>query len=620
MEGLVRFSRGLLELLGGDPAGRDEVHQVVSTWVGWRRFPAAGRMPGGHPCSIYQAHPWTSSVLPLFDQASLRLDYADGVMARLQGILERLRQAKVELDPPPGHPAPLLWTDEWKRQPMPHQVRAVRALERMHYRALLADDMGLGKTATSIWAWQQSACPRLLVICPKTVKRNWVREIHGTLAGVQAFVVDGTTRQRADVLGAMRYTLGLPPEGRAAAVINYDLLHRLPAPEQDVLKQWIAGQFLIADESHYLKNRKATRTKFVMDDLHGALCRLCLSGTPVRNTLEDLWAQLHIVRPGIYSSFAQFDKFHLVRGKAEYEYSRTADGKSKRIVKSVVRAVTAKGQLNAIVNTCQVRRKKEDVLNLPEKTYTYPDLDLDEATKKIYVAMRDFALVELAALPEGESIFAPGARSALEATLRLEQIAQGFLGGIPEQYLAKVTPLISKFAEKIPGREGHVIFPQSAKIAWLQETIETILLQGGKPLVFSRFNTPMFWLAEQWEGAAVMHGGVSTDGRDKILSDFATGGVSVLFCQVKIAEGWNATCSQDVVFYGRDWSPAVNSQAVDRVHRIGQVGTVNVQIPIVTGTFESYLHRKLQAKQADADVALKSLTIGELMQVLQEVE
>jgi SNF2 family DNA or RNA helicase len=71
-----------------------------------------------------------------------------------------------------------------------------------------------------------------------------------------------------------------------------------------------------------------------------------------------------------------------------------------------------------------------------------------------------------------------------------------------------------------------------------------------------------------------------------------------------------------VIFYGRDWSPAINAQAADRPHRIGQTGTVNVQVPIVQKTFEAYLHKKLAAKTADAQQALKSMTIGELMEAL----
>ena len=610
----VRLRGSHLELLGGAPEGRDALHKLIATWAGWSRRPAAVSLPGGGRCSVYSTRVWESTIVPLLDSVSLDLDWdAEELQAHLQAILGRLKAAKTELDPPPSHHAPLKWDDEWAgRHPMPHQVQAIRALGQMGHRAILADDMGLGKTASSIWAWQQAGAQRCLIVCPKTVKRNWQREIWTTLKDVAVHLIDGTPKQRADACSLMQAAMDHPAE-RAAAIINYDLLHRLPDRERDIVTAWCAGQFLICDESHYIKNRKAGRTKFVMEHLApadgGALARLLLSGTPIRNTLEDLWTQVQAVRPGTWSSFHQFDKMHLVRSNMEVQA-----GKRKKTI-SVVRNSKNVEQLNAVVNTLQVRRKKEDVLDLPPKIYTYPDFNLDPPTAKIYRAMKDFALMELAELGPDTPIFHPQAKSALEATLRLEQIAQGFLGGIPENYLERITPLL-KTAHKIEGRPGHLIFPNSAKIEWLRETIDSVILQGGRPVIFSRFNTPLFWLVEQWDGAAMLHGGLNMTQRDEVIEKFQHNGIPVLFCQVKIAEGFNLTASQDVIFYGRDWSPAINSQAADRCHRIGQLGTVNVQVPIIRKTFEVYLHKKLAAKDADAQQALKTITIGELREAL----
>lgn len=613
MQARVRLVGGLLELLGGSPGGLDPLHKTISKWAGWSRRPSAASLPGGERCSVYSARLWDSTLIPLLEATQIKLEWPEGLRAHLLEILKRGTQAaKVELDPPRSHHAPLKWKDEWDgRQPMPHQVMAIRALAAMSYRAILADDMGLGKTASAIWAWQQSGIPRAIIVCPKTVKRNWVREIAATLRNVGIHLVDGTPRQRANILTDVRATLDSP--GRWAVIVNYDLLHRLPDGERETIQRWVEGGFLICDESHYLKSKKAERTKFALDVLApptgGALARLCLSGTPVRNTLEDLWTQVQIVRPGTWSSFAQFDKFHLVRAPMNV----TAGGRQVKL--NPVRSSKNTEQLNAVVNTLQVRRKKEDVLDLPPKIFTYPEFELDPPTRRVYDAMRQFALIELAELGDDTPIFAPGAQSALEATLRLEQIAQGFLGGIPEQYLTKVLPLL-KSAKKIEGRPGHVVFPQSHKIQWLIETIDSVIAQGGAPVVFSRFNTPLFWLKEQWAGAEIMHGGLSMEQRDEVIQRFQANGIPVLFCQVKIAEGFNLTRSQDVIFYGRDWSPAINAQAADRCHRIGQTGTVNVQIPIVLKTFELYLHKKLAAKDADAQQALKSITIGELRKAL----
>lgn len=618
MQGLVKLTKTHVQLYGGAPQGRDQLHKTIATWAGWRRSPAAVSLPdGGGRCSLYQGRLWSSTIIPLFVQQSIALDWDGETKKTLGRIVDQLQAGMVELDPPSGHSPELRWDDEWKRQPMPHQVQAIRCLRFLNYRALLADDMGLGKTATSIWAWQQSGAPRLLVVCPATVKYNWQRELWATLNEVNVHLVDGTPKQRASIFSEIQHA-HVHDEGRAAVIINYDLLHRLADREQAILISWATEQFLVLDESHYVKNRKAERTKFIFDQLApdhgGATGRLCLTGTPIRNTSEDLWAQIQIVRPGCWSSFHQFEKLHLQRAAHDIEVT-TKEGKTKDVTLRPVRRIKHREQLNAVVNTLQIRRKKEDVLNLPEKIHTYPDFELDKPTAKIYRAMKELALIELAELGDDTPIFHPQAKSALEATLRLEQIAQGFLGGIPEPYLEKVTPLL-KHAEKIDGRPGHLIFPKSIKIQWLSETIDSILLQGGQPVIFSRFNTPLFWLTQQWPDSAILHGGLKPKQRTELIDRFQDHGLRVLWVQVKIAEGFNLTSSQDCIFYGRDWSPAVNFQAEDRLHRIGQQGTVNVQIPIVRGTFEVYLHKKLAAKARDAEVSLRSVTIGELRKAL----
>ncbi len=613
MQGHVSVDPHHITLKAGDPGGRDAVHQVVRSWAGWRRLPAAGTL-GGVRSSIYQARPWVSSIVPLFEQQTIDLTFGEGVEALLKFKVSRFEAARVELEPPPGHPANLKGSKEWARKPMAHQVRAIRALRDMDYRALLADDMGLGKSATAIWAWQQSSVPRALIICPATVKINWQREVWATLRSACCYVISGTAKQRADLFANVVHAMK-DDEFRSAVIINYDLLQSLPENQADILEQWAAGQFLICDESHYIKNRKAKRTTFVMDRLApaetGAKYRLCLTGTPIRNTQEDLWSQIQVVRPGIWSSFHQFDKSHLVRSHEEFHSTK---GVKRR--DHTVRGSKNVERLNAIVNTLQVRRAKEDVLDLPDKTFTYPEFELDPATRKIYRKMRDFAILELQELEDDTPIFAPGASSAMEATMRLEQIAQGFVGGVPEPYQESIGALVAKSAHAIPGRPKELMFPQSAKVQWLCETIDTILGQGGQPIIFSRFNAPMYWLVEQWDDAVMLHGGVPLEKRTAMIDDFQNKGKRVMFCQIRIAEGFNLTSSQDVIIYGRPWTPAEEKQAVDRAHRIGQKGTVNVQIPIVQKTFEIKLAAILQKKDLDARSALREMTIKELREAL----
>jgi SNF2 family DNA or RNA helicase len=552
----------------------------------------------------------------LLRQSLVKVLWGDGVRAKLQNIHDQGIRALTQLiDPMAGLPA-LRWPDEIKRKPMPHQLRAIHTLITMGCRAILADDMGLGKTTTSILAWQQTGIQKALVICPKTVKRNWQREIWATLHNCNVHLIDGNRRQRASCFAEAAAD---QTKGRKALILNYDILNYLEERQEVFLDTWVKDGLLICDESHALKSRQAKRTKYVMEHLApkegGAVARLLLSGTPVRNTAEDLWSQIQIVRPGTWASFHQFDSTHLERAPMVLN-----KGTKKEITKNPVRRLRHPEILNRIVNSMQVRRKKEEVLHLPPKIFTYPDLDLDPSTLKVYRMMKDYMLIDLRKLsdelgPE-TTIFHPQARSALEAMLRLEQIAQGFLGGIPEPYLEKLAPHLAKHAEKIDGRSGHLMFKTSTKVEWLMDTITSVRKQGGQPVIFSRFNSPMFWLVEKFENAAMLHGGLNDKQRNEIIDGFQDHQVKVLFCQVRCAEGFNLTAGRDVIFYGRDWSPAVNSQATDRCHRIGQLGTVNVQVPVVSGTFEAYLHKKLAAKEADAEQSLRSVTLAEIKEAI----
>jgi SNF2 family DNA or RNA helicase len=107
--------------------------------------------------------------------------------------------------------------------------------------------------------------------------------------------------------------------------------------------------------------------------------------------------------------------------------------------------------------------------------------------------------------------------------------------------------------------------------------------------------------------------GASTN---QVINDFQDGKLKVLLVQVRMAQGFNLTASHDVIFWGRDWSPFVNRQAEARCHRIGTKGTVQIQIPIVRGTIETMIHRKLMAKEADAEQALRFVSIKELKESL----
>jgi SNF2 family DNA or RNA helicase len=133
-------------------------------------------------------------------------------------------------------------------------------------------------------------------------------------------------------------------------------------------------------------------------------------------------------------------------------------------------------------------------------------------------------------------------------------------------------------------------------------------------VVFSRFNAPLIWLARRYTESGLLIGATTATQRQDLIESFQAGKINRLFCQVKIAEGFSLTSAKDAVFLGRDWSAAMNSQAEDRLHRIGQTGTVNVQIPLVINSVERLIDKKLKIKANDAERAL--VTLKDLMEEL----
>jgi SWI/SNF-related matrix-associated actin-dependent regulator 1 of chromatin subfamily A len=488
---------------------------------------------------------------------------------------------------------------------------------------LLADDMGLGKTSTALWAAMEATCgvnTRFLVICPASVKFNWQKEVWATLGENWVLVIDGTAKQRADQFSKLNYVMNLDDGG--FVIINYDLLIRLGAVGLTTLRKWVDKGTLICDESYYLKNRNSKRFKIIHENFApatgGALGRFLLSGTPVRNRIDDLYAQIELIRPGTWTSYTNFCDRYLDKALVTYGPDKIVGGKKVKARPALkIKGAKNLDKLNIVVNTLQIRRKKEDVLDLPPKIRTFPELQLDGAHLKIYKAMKEWAILELNELNDSDGVFTPQAASAMVSAMRCEQIAQGFVGGIPDPMMRKLSQVVMKHAESIPDRPSELVFPESPKIAWLLETIESLWLQGARPVVFSRFNAPLVWLRHKFDKDSFMlHGGQSAKLRQGIIDGFQEGLRRLMLCQVKIAEGFNLTSSTDEIFHSRDWSPAVNAQAEDRCHRIGQKGTVNIQIPIVTNTVEKPIDKRLGDKADSAAAALKSLTVAELREML----
>lgn len=603
-------------LLGGDPRGNDVVHATIKRWPGWRRMGAKTAT-----ASVYSG-PLTAISALCLRKTALELRYANGAESVVDELVEAHSHAQAALSINqamlPGIPP-----TPTSRKPLPHQWSAITAMGHLKGCVILGDDMGLGKTATALWVAYFADASRILIVCPSSVKWNWWREINATL-GEHAWwttVIDGSRTKRADAFSLLAYnvkrraelaTMSSVEAAGMAVIINYDLLRHLPDDQLGFLSDFVKGHTLICDESHYLRKKSSARTKIVTSMFTHAKQRMLLSGTPIMNTAEDLFSQIEIVQPGTFNSYHAFCNRYLHQAPLPV-------GKTKKRV--ILRTVGAKNteELGRIVSTIKIARLKDEVLSLPEKTLTQVDLELDDDSRKLYAAMRDFAILKLSELGSGESIFNPQAKSGLIAAMRCEQLCQGFVGGVPEVVLEKVSKTIINRALKIKGRPTELVFPDSVKMAWIKEQIDALLLTEKSVVVFCRFNAPLQWLAQFYESSVpcgVLHGDLNAETKDSLIEKTQSGEVKLLLCQVTIAQGFTITKVNDILFLGRDWLPAINAQAIDRCHRIGQKGTVNVQIPIVLKTIEERIDKALQVKHKDAQSALGMTTVAELKEML----
>jgi SWI/SNF-related matrix-associated actin-dependent regulator 1 of chromatin subfamily A len=415
----------------------------------------------------------------------------------------------------------------------PHQVDGLAFLLGRR-RSILADDMGLGKTRQSIMAMYQAANDGpWLVVCPASVKNNWKREIRIALGDdTEVHIVDRKNP--------------VPKDTTSWVVINYDILKRhLP----DLESVPFAG--LVCDEAHYLKNHTSQRSKAVRSLVASSpddLIVHCLTGTPLTNRPRDLFPLLQLVNHSLGRSFLSFAKRYCDAVKGDYGW--ITDGASNI------------EELTVQLHGTMLRRRKEDVLNLPEKlrswlTVQTPSTGRTEARKflKSVVAARD----------------------------------ERDLGGTNSE---SSVALLGKLA---PHRKKIAI----AKTKNTLEFVDGIVAQGEKAVIYSCFTKPTTIMAEHYGDAArVLTGKTAANKRQAVVDDFQNDdGVRVLIANIIAGGvGINLTAARHVVFNDLDWVPTNHWQAEDRAYRIGQDHSVSVYYFAAAGTLDEFVSEVLKTK------------------------
>jgi hypothetical protein len=441
-------------------------------------------------------------------------------------------------------------------------------LARLKLGGVLADDMGLGKTLQTLaWlAWLREQGKRhrpALVICPASVLHNWEREARRFTPELKVLVLES---------GAERHNLRRQIPEHDLIVTNYALLRR----DLEALQKF-EFRVIVLDEAQFIKNPTAQVTQSVKQ-LRADL-RLALTGTPLENRLLDLWSIVDFVQPGYLGSQSRFTEVYEPKG----EDSAWAQKVARRRLASKVRPLMLR------------RLKRQVAQDLPDRIEIRRDCELDEVQRKLYLAelrrSRDKVLQTVA-----EKGVAKSKIHVLAALTRLRQIC---------------------CHPQLVGNDAA-----SGKTETLFELLEPLLAEGQKVLLFSQF-VQMLQILER-ECALrqipthILTG--ETKSRQDVVNAFQNDSeASVFLLSLRAAgTGLNLTNASYVVLYDPWWNPAVEAQAIDRSHRIGQTRTVNAYRLIAPGSVEEKIWELQQSKAKTISDVLgeegfaRSLTKGDL--------
>jgi superfamily II DNA or RNA helicase len=426
-------------------------------------------------------------------------------------------------------------------------------LSRHQLGGILADDMGLGKTLqTLVWlAWMRASSGEqkpALVICPASVLHNWQREASRFTPALKVLVLES---------GAARHNLRKQIPAFDLIVTNYALLRR----DLEALQKF-DFRAVILDEAQFIKNPDAQITQSVKQ-LHSGQ-RLALTGTPLENRLLDLWSIVDFVQPGYLGSQQKFREKYEPRGENAADEQRIA-----------------RRRLSSRLRPLLLRRLKQEVAeDLPDRIEQRRDCELGEEQRKLYLA-------------------------------ELRRSREQVLGAVNERGLNRSTIHVLAALTRLRQICCH---PQlvnndspSGKTDTLFELLEPLLADNQKVLVFSQFVRMLRILerdcATRQIRTHILTG--ETKDRQQVTEDFQNDpGACLFLLSLRAAgTGLNLTTASNVVLYDPWWNPAVEAQAIDRSHRIGQLRTVNAFRLIAPGTVEEKIWELQQRKaQTIADV------------------
>lgn len=461
----------------------------------------------------------------------------------------RLAQGIVDIEPPAGLGLEL----------RPYQKEGLawlQFLRAQNLSGILADDMGLGKTAQTLaHLLLEKESGRLdkptLIVLPTSLIFNWKSEAARFAPALKVLSLHGPERKS-------RFA-EIPVHD--VVLTTYPLLWR----DADVLMQH-SYHLLILDEAQTVKNAQSQSAEAVrkIDARH----RLCLTGTPLENHLGELWSQFDFLLPGFLGTSKQFTK-HWRTPIEKLGDTARRDLLARRIRPFIL------------------RRKKEDVAQeLPPKTIIVRSVELEGSQRDLYETVR--AAMDAKVRDEiAQRGFARSQIVILDALLKLRQVCC-------DPRLVKANA-----ASKVRER---------AKLDLLMEMLPELVDEGRRILVFSQFTSMLALIEDELSAIGIPYALLTgnTDDREAPIRRFQEGEVPVFLISLKAGGvGLNLTTADTVIHYDPWWNPAVENQATDRAHRLGQDKPVFVYKLIVGGSIEEKI-LALQERKAELAAGILS--------------
>lgn len=429
----------------------------------------------------------------------------------------------------------------------------LKTLDNYKFGGILADDMGLGKTVQMLsiiagYIEENDERRTSIVICPSSLTLNWQNEANKFTNELKTLVIKGTAAERKEQIKIL--------DDYDIVITSYDLLKR--DIEEYKTKKY-QFRFAITDEAQYLKNSNTQNAKAVKEIL--ADTRYALTGTPIENSLAELWSIFDYIMPGYLFGYKKF--------KTMFETPIVKDN-NERIM----------SKLRMLIEPFILRRTKKEVLTeLPEKTITVLNNQMKEEQEKIYLNYLAQAKQDVAEAIDING-FGRSHMQVLAALTRLRQIC------------CEPSLFIKDY------KDG------SSKLEQCIEIVKDATESGHKILLFSGY-TSMFELIEKELKANdityfKLTGSTKVDDRIKMVDEFNENkNIKVFLISLKAGgTGLNLTGADMVIHYDPWWNASAENQATDRAYRIGQKNNVQVYKLITKDSIEEKIY-ELQQKKAE---------------------